>query len=33
MKGGDRMVTYDGLFQFCLVIVSIVGLVYKMTKK
>ena len=30
---GDSMVTYDGLFQFGLLIVAIVGLVYKISHK
>ena len=32
-KGGMAMVTYDELFQFGLLIVAIVGLVYKITHK
>lgn len=33
MKGGLIMVTYSDLIQFSILIVSIVGLVYKITKK
>lgn len=32
-KGGVAMVTYDGLFQFGLLIVAIVSLVYKISHK
>lgn len=32
-KGGMAMVTYDELFQFGLLIVAIVGLVYKISHK
>lgn len=32
-EGGDGMVTYDGLFQFVIMIVAVVTLVYKITKK
>ena len=33
-RGGCRMyVTYADLFQFCIVIIGVVGLVYKLTKK
>lgn len=26
-KGGDSVVTYDGLFQFALVIIGVIGLI------
>ena len=33
-KGGRcLMVTYDGLFQFCMVIIGIINLVYLIAKK
>lgn len=32
-KGGCAMVTYDTLIQFGLLIVAIIGLVYKIAKK
>ena len=32
-KGGGAMVTYSELFQFCILIVSIIGLVIQATKK
>ncbi|MFI3213900.1 MAG: hypothetical protein R3Y24_11200 [Eubacteriales bacterium] len=32
-KGGIAMVTYSELFEFCLLIVAIVGLVYKISHK
>ena len=32
-KGADMMVTYSELFQFCLLIVSIIGLVIKVSNK
>ena len=32
-KGGIAMVTYEGLFQFVLVLVAVVTLVLKITKK
>lgn len=31
--GGGQMVTYEGLFEFVLVIVSIIGLVIQIIKK
>ena len=32
-KGGDAMVTYDGLFAFCLVIIGIISLFFQAKKK
>ena len=32
-EGGDRMPTYSELFQFCLVILGVITLVYQITKK
>ncbi len=32
-KGGFAMVTYSELFQFVMMIIAIVSLVYKITKK
>lgn len=31
-KGVCHMVTYGEFFQFCMVVISIIGLVYQMTK-
>ena len=33
MRGGGAMVTYSDLFQFCLVVIGIIGLVLQITKK
>ena len=33
MKEGDAMVTYTDLFQFGLLVVAIIGLVYKISRK
>lgn len=33
VRGGGAMVTYSDLFQFCLVVIGIIGLVLQITKK
>lgn len=33
MKGGDKMVTYSELFQFVIMLVAVITLVYNCTKK
>lgn len=32
IKGGDAMVTYEGLFQFCLVVIGIISLLHNRKK-
>lgn len=33
LKGGMAMVSYSDLIQFCILIVAVVGLVYKISHK
>jgi hypothetical protein len=32
-RGGDGMVTYSDVFQFCILIVSLISLIFQITKK